>query len=47
MDCASNTVNVDKFLIRPIAEGSRTVTEVLSEENSGYALCWMEEDGFL
>ena len=34
MECASNPVNVDKFLILPISEGSRTVTEVLSREGS-------------
>lgn len=34
MDCVSNPVNVDKFLILPIAEGSRNITEVLSREGS-------------
>ncbi|MGM0771084.1 MAG: ArsR family transcriptional regulator [Halobacteriota archaeon] len=34
MECASDTANADKFLILPISEGSRTVTEVLSKEGS-------------
>jgi predicted transcriptional regulator len=34
MECAANPVNIDKFLILPITEGSRTVTEVLSKEGS-------------
>jgi len=44
MDCVSNPVNVDKFLILPIAEGSRTVTEVLSKEGSFKILEVLSED---
>ncbi|NPE28797.1 hypothetical protein HNV12_12700 [Methanococcoides sp. SA1] len=44
MDCAANPVNIDKFLILPIAEGSRTVTEVLSKEGSFKILEVLSED---
>ncbi|UGV39797.1 hypothetical protein J7W08_06585 [Methanococcoides orientis] len=44
MDCVSNPVNVDKFLILPISEGSRTVTEVLSREGSFRILEVLSED---
>ncbi|KGK97865.1 hypothetical protein LI82_08870 [Methanococcoides methylutens] len=44
MECASNPVNVDKFLILPISEGSRTVTEVLSREGSFRILEVLSED---
>jgi len=44
MECAANPVNIDKFLILPIAEGSRTVTEVLSKEGSFKILEVLSED---
>ncbi|ABE52072.1 hypothetical protein [Methanococcoides burtonii] len=44
MDCAVNPVNIEKFLILPIAEGSRTVTEVLSKEGSFKILEVLSED---
>ncbi|WP_440953658.1 hypothetical protein [Methanococcoides sp. FTZ1] len=44
MECVSDTANVDKFLILPISEGSRTVTEVLSREGSFRILEVLSED---
>ena len=44
MECTSDSVNVDKFLILPISEGSRTVTEVLSKEGSFRILEMLSED---
>ncbi|MEL4305357.1 hypothetical protein [Methanococcoides sp. LMO-2] len=44
MECASDAINVDKFLILPISEGSRTVTEVLSKEGSFRILEVLSED---
>lgn len=44
MECASEPVNIDKFLILPISEGSRAVTEVLSREGSFRILEVLSDD---